>query len=236
LNQDIHHLLGLQTVDLKILELQREMERIPQREAEIQAEMANVHEQVATEDARVKEIEKQCRALEGEVDALKAKKVRLRQQQMEVKTNEQYQAILSEVEYLDKEIYGNEDAILEMMETVESTRKQVEANKQRIKEDSEKFRKEQDRLRDSATFLTDELANLRRQREERAHGLPPRLMALYNKLSKGLGGIALSEARGEICQVCHVHIRPQVFQELRTTDQLLQCEACSRILYYAGDL
>jgi hypothetical protein len=184
----------------------------------------------------VKEIEKQCRNLEGEVEALKAKKVKLRQQQMEVKTNEQYQAILSEIDYLEKEIYENEDAILEMMETVESTRKQVEANKQRIKEDSEKFRKEQERLRDSATFLADELANLRRQRDERAHGLPPRLTALYNKLSTGLGGIALAEARGEICQVCHVHIRPQVFQELRTTDQLMQCEACSRILFYAGDL
>jgi predicted nucleic acid-binding Zn-ribbon protein len=236
LNQDIQQLLELQTIDLKILQLQRELEHIPQRETEIHMEMQKVQALVAGEDARVKDLEKQCRSLEGEVELLKAKKVKLRQQQMEVKTNEQYQAILAEIDYLEKQIYGNEDSILEMMETVESTRRQVETNKKRIKEDSERFRVELERLKDSTTFLQDELAELRRRREESSRNLPSRLMALYNKLSGGLGGIALAEAKDEICQVCHVHIRPQMYQEIRVSDQLFQCEACSRILYYSGDL
>ena len=42
----------------------------------------------------------------------------------------------------------------------------------------------------------------------------------------------MAEAREGICTICHVRLRPQVFQVVRTNDQIVQCDSCQRILYY----
>ena len=44
--------------------------------------------------------------------------------------------------------------------------------------------------------------------------------------------MALAEARDGLCTVCHVRLRPQVFNEVRRNDSIIQCESCTRILYF----
>ena len=38
--------------------------------------------------------------------------------------------------------------------------------------------------------------------------------------------------RDGLCSACHVRLRPQVFQQVRTNGQIIQCDSCQRILYY----
>jgi predicted nucleic acid-binding Zn-ribbon protein len=46
-------------------------------------------------------------------------------------------------------------------------------------------------------------------------------------------GVALSMAtRDGLCSLCHVRLRPHVFQQVRTNEQIIQCDSCQRILYY----
>ena len=42
----------------------------------------------------------------------------------------------------------------------------------------------------------------------------------------------MAEARDGTCSVCHVRMRPQVYNEVRRGDTLIQCESCQRILYF----
>jgi predicted nucleic acid-binding Zn-ribbon protein len=44
----------------------------------------------------------------------------------------------------------------------------------------------------------------------------------------------MAEAKDEHCQVCHVRLRPQVYNEIRIGDQILRCDSCGRILFYLG--
>ena len=41
------------------------------------------------------------------------------------------------------------------------------------------------------------------------------------------------EARDAICTICHVRLRPQVFNNVRRNDSIIQCDSCQRILYFA---
>ena len=45
-------------------------------------------------------------------------------------------------------------------------------------------------------------------------------------------GVAMAEARGGVCTICHVRLRPQVFNTVLRNDSILQCDHCNRILYY----
>ena len=42
----------------------------------------------------------------------------------------------------------------------------------------------------------------------------------------------MAEARDGLCTVCHVRLRPQVFNEVRRNDGIIQCDSCTRILYF----
>jgi predicted nucleic acid-binding Zn-ribbon protein len=42
----------------------------------------------------------------------------------------------------------------------------------------------------------------------------------------------VAEARDGVCTLCHVRLRPQVFNEIRRNAQIIQCESCGRILYF----
>ncbi|MGH9351326.1 MAG: zinc ribbon domain-containing protein, partial [Terriglobia bacterium] len=54
----------------------------------------------------------------------------------------------------------------------------------------------------------------------------------YERLRRGRHGVALVEVRDGLCTGCHVRLRPQAYNEIRTQDIYMTCEACARILYY----
>jgi predicted nucleic acid-binding Zn-ribbon protein len=35
-----------------------------------------------------------------------------------------------------------------------------------------------------------------------------------------------------MCQVCHVKLRLQLYADLKRNEEIVQCPACNRILYY----
>ena len=45
-------------------------------------------------------------------------------------------------------------------------------------------------------------------------------------------GVAVAEARDGVCTICHVRLRPQVFNTVRRNEQIIQCDHCNRILYF----
>ena len=63
-------------------------------------------------------------------------------------------------------------------------------------------------------------------------GLKPDVLATFEAVSRKRNGVAMSEARGGVCTICHVRLRPQVFNTVLRNDSILQCDHCNRILYY----
>ena len=53
----------------------------------------------------------------------------------------------------------------------------------------------------------------------------------YDRVLK-FRGSAIAEAIDHRCAACQVMIRPQVYNELRSTEKFITCDSCQRILYY----
>ncbi|HYN65168.1 MAG TPA: C4-type zinc ribbon domain-containing protein, partial [Candidatus Limnocylindrales bacterium] len=70
-------------------------------------------------------------------------------------------------------------------------------------------------------------------RESLLAAMEPRLIALFEQVARARKGVAICSAtRDGLCSVCHVRLRPQVFQLVRQNDSIIQCDTCQRILYY----
>ena len=62
--------------------------------------------------------------------------------------------------------------------------------------------------------------------------MDPRILAQFELISNRRNGIGIAEARDGICTICHVRLRPQVFNTVRRNEEIIQCDSCNRILYF----
>jgi len=56
----------------------------------------------------------------------------------------------------------------------------------------------------------------------------------FERVLKARQGIAVAEAADGHCSICHVRLRPQVYNTIRRNDSIVHCDSCQRILYFTG--
>jgi predicted nucleic acid-binding Zn-ribbon protein len=76
------------------------------------------------------------------------------------------------------------------------------------------------------------MAGVSQERSAIVAAMDPRVLSLFELVSKRRNGVAVAEARDGICTICHVRLRPQVFNTVRRNEEIVQCDSCNRILYF----
>jgi hypothetical protein len=61
------------------------------------------------------------------------------------------------------------------------------------------------------------------------------LLSKYDRIKQSKKGLAVVECFDGVCRGCHMHIQPQLFNELIRGDRLINCPACQRILYVKAE-
>lgn len=228
---DIQRLLELQQVDREIQRLQEEVAALPRRVAEIESKLANTKGQVERAKATIKADENNRRKLEGDIQSLQQKISKYRDQSLDVKTNEQYKALMHEVGFAEQEIRIIEDKILEGMLDVEDNEKRLKAAEAELKAETAEIEKEKAEARRRTDEDEAQLADLTRQRDQLRSAIAGDLLRHYDRVLK-LRHTALAEARDHKCSACQLMLRPQVYNDVRTNEQIIICDSCQRILYY----
>jgi predicted nucleic acid-binding Zn-ribbon protein len=232
LHPDLQHLIQLQEIDLAA-------ERVRRRIADIPAAVAALDERVSTQTAAAaavkgridvsqtarREIEKDLAAVQGRLSKYKG-------QLMEVKTNKEYQAMQHEIQTAEGTDREHEDRLLDRMEEQETLSAELKTVEAALKTAQSEVAAEKRRIESEGATLTAALDKHTAERNAVAAQISPAALALFQQLSQHRRGIALSEARAGSCTQCHVRMRPQIFNEVRRMDTLIQCDSCSRILYY----
>src|SRR5437660_1807486 len=139
---DIADLLHLHEADRDIRRLNEEVEELPKRVAAIEAKLAGTKAELDAAKAAVKADEASRRKYETAIQDLQGKISKYRDQSLDVKTNEQYKALLHEIQFAEQEIRGNEDKILELMLNAEAREKQVKAAEVELKAEAAEIEKE----------------------------------------------------------------------------------------------
>jgi len=224
-------LLQIQALDLRI-------ENCKQRETEIpkQKDKFNIHKnQLAAE---LKEAEDRCTAIElsqREAESANEQKqaqiIKYEQQLMGVKKNEEYQALLHEIDGLKKQIGQNEEKILQSMEDLEEAQAKLTDDKKRIAT-------EQARIDEQCTEIDVELEEaitgrkvLEEERIPLTATADSELMQQYNRIRGRLAaGRAIVPLSGESCGGCHMFVRPQIVNEV-LAGKVHPCQNCSRLMY-----
>jgi len=228
---DIENLLKLQDVDKEIKRLHDEVAELPKRVAVIEQRLAGTKAQLEKAQAAVKTDEASRRKFETNISDLRGKISKYRDQSLDVKTNEQYKALLHEIQFAEKEITANEDKILELMVNADARDKEVKAAQAELKAETAEIEKEKEEARKRTAEDQNLLAEAKAKRDQLRTGIREDLLRHYERVSK-FRGSGISEVRDHKCMACQVMLRPQTYNDVRSGKETVICDSCQRILYF----
>jgi predicted nucleic acid-binding Zn-ribbon protein len=236
MNQDLKQLIRLQTIDLAIQELRTRIDKFPGTSKALDEQLRSAQSGLETVKEKAKNNQGNRKKLEAEIGSIESKISKYRDQMMAVKTNEEYRALQHEIEHAQTAIRKIEDDILTLMMEAESSQTEIKTAEARLKDDQQKVDQERKQLTEVNQRDLSALESYLKERKEIEASISADLVPRYERVRKARGGIAVAAARNEVCEICQVRIRPQVFQEIRRNDQIIACDACQRILYNPENL
>ena len=231
MNPDLEKLIRLQAVESDLRRTDADLGGIPALKAELDARLAAERSTLDGIKAGLEGSQKARRQKEGELADLEAKRSKYKGQLMDVKTNKEYTAMLHEIEGVEREIRAREDQILAEMERSEGLGADLKREEEAFRTHQALHKEEAAALEARSRELTGRRDGLAAERDRIAATVPEDALALFHRVAK-LRGSGVAEAREGRCQECHLMLRPQMFVDVKKNEEIVQCPACNRILYY----
>ena len=231
---ELQQLVALQNLDTSIRKLQAELEAIPQRRAEIEQEFDQRAFEIRALENQRDEARHARTRLETEVGEQKTRVDRAERNLMSSKKPDEYTAAIREADAARKQISTLETQILEQMEALEKAEAALNERADEISSLNSDREARLQQFDEETREQSNSLANNRTERERLVAALPKSMGALYVRISARIrDGVAVAEARNGACMACFMALRPQAMAQVRRGEEVVTCDNCNRILYYA---
>ncbi|HEY0285157.1 MAG TPA: C4-type zinc ribbon domain-containing protein [Vicinamibacterales bacterium] len=235
MNPDLTRLIRLQQLESAAEEARRKIADHPARTQALDARLQASREAVSGIKARMAAAADKRRAEEKEVGGVQTRLAKYKDQLLEVKTNREYTAMLHEIEAAQNDIRTREDRILEIMMEADELTAGLKTSEAELKTAEKDVTAERAVLDAEMTSLQSVIDRTTTEREKLVGDIDRHVLSIFETTAKGRKGVAVAEAKDGLCTICHVRLRPQVFNEVRKNESIIQCDSCRRILYFAGN-
>lgn len=234
MNAALEQLIALQKAETKIRTLQAEIQAIPQRRADIEKEFEKRAFEIRELETRRDAARTERARLEKEIAEHQSLVERAERNLKVAKNETQYTAAIREADAGRKHVSQLETQVLEKMEIIDQTESTLKEHEPEV----EKLRAEMEEnlaaFEEQIKHQTEELEQTKIRRQEIYNSMPKNLSETFNRIATRIrDGVAVAEVKNAACSACFMALRPQMFAEIRRGNEIITCENCNRILYYA---
>jgi len=235
MKKELEQLILLQKADSEIADFRQALGRIPRQVEAARSGMNGKKKALDDALARIEALKTRRRKLEQDAQAEADHMTRAKTKLPSVKTNKEYSALLSEIDAIKEKVSAIEDQELEVMEAHEAAEREIPSYKESFRQEEETFKAYEAKKNAEAERVNKELAEACAARQALVDALDPKWVTGYERVAKAREGRAVVEIKGNICQGCFQHVLPQMVIEIKTGEQVHQCEHCSRFLYWVEE-
>jgi predicted nucleic acid-binding Zn-ribbon protein len=232
MNADLEQVITLQRLDSEASAARKKLAEAPDREQAFEARLEAARQALADAKAKLAANQDARRTIEKDVAVHQGRLSKYRDQAMAVKTNQEYHAIQHEIAHAQGEIKKHEDLMLEHMVEADDLAATIKAAEARLAAEQKVIDADRRAAQAEDAAAAQALDRLLAERATVAAAVDTRVLSIYETALARKQGIAVAEARDGVCTICHVRLRPLVFNEVRRNDAIVQCDSCPRILYF----
>lgn len=228
-------LLDLQALDTRLQQIDHARTRVPQIAAtrEAQERLQQVSDDVVRVETGLSDIRREVDRAEADVQQVRDRTARNTSRlESGQGTAKDLQALQHELESLARRQAELEDVEIEVMERQES----AEARLRELTAQRDEVQAEVDALvreRDAAVAELDaERVEVAGPRQAIVDAIDAPLVALYERIREGSGGLAAAELKHGRCGGCRLELNPVDLAAIdkAPSDEVVRCEECARIL------
>jgi len=231
-NDELEKLLSLQVIDYDLGELERSKLYLPDMMDNLNRELDEARQKTQSAKNDREGAQLRQKQLELEVESRQADLQKYQQQMMSIKTNKEYDALVSQIDSLKSEIEGAETEILELIDRVGALDKEIEELDERLRQVEENNGKQLAILQQKVDSIDDKVTSKQSDREGLISDIPKRVLSVYERVKKGKGSEVVVVIRKRACGACHKALTPKKVQEIRRGDRIHTCDYCGRMLYW----
>jgi len=233
MSPDLERLIQLQHLETLIADARAAIALHPQKLAALDAKLNEAKAAVDSAKEQLKANGDRRRELEKDVAVYQGRLTKFKDQLSQVKTNREYTAMQHELATAQTDLGTVEEKVLERMLEADEINAASKRAEVALAAQAKEIEAEKKTLNQELASTETALKESTDARVTLVKVLEPRLVALFEQVAKARKGVAVCSAtRDGLCSVCHVRLRPSVFQQIRHNDSIVQCDSCQRVLYW----
>ncbi len=229
-------IVALQKKDLRLIRLLREVQDIPKRKDDIEQQVNGFKRKLEETSEQRKKIEVKINELENETSLANDKITKYKQQQMDADTNEQYRAFVKEIGTVEEEIKEFEEQEINFLEKLEDLKKSENKYNNHLSEAQESISDELKELDERNNELNERLEQMKADRKLSAEKCDPLILKKYVRILQNKKDIAVVQVSdtNNCCGGCHMQLPPQIINDAKNINKIVNCNFCGRIVYNSG--
>jgi len=231
LKTQLSELIKLQQIDSDIYSLTKEKNIKPEEIKAIEAQFAEKKKTLADLEKALLDLQKQRKDKEGELATREEATKKLQTQLYSLKTNKEYQTMLTQIQDSKADASVIEDKILQLFDTADKASKDIDKEKGRLKEEEKVFAAKKQEVEKRIKEIDERLLTLGAQRKQIAPSIDAKILTQYERILANRDGLAIVGVKDNSCLGCNMHVPPQVINLIRMYEHIITCEMCNRILY-----
>jgi hypothetical protein len=226
----LKHLYALQLVDSQLQEIHEMKGDLPKIVKELEEKVETLKAKSKELTSTIKQIKIDRDKADGDIVDLAEKVEKYKSQQLNVKSNKQYDALTKEIDTAEKKSSQLEKEMESSEGKLESSKQDLENITKQLEEASQDFDERKKELREVNKEHEKEELQLVHQREKAMARIDKADIERYERIRSAKGGVAVVPIKRNACGGCFSRVPPQKMLEIRQNSKLYTCEHCGRIL------
>lgn len=233
LTPTLEKLLILQDRDGKRIDLEAQLAAVPADIAAVEQRIAGEKAAIDAARAELRQLEADKKLLETEIGSAETKLAKYKTQQLQVRKNDEFQALGHEIETTQKAIGALEERELQILYAIDEAKKKFAAAEAVLRQNIAGHEERIRTLRERSATLAARLADAKAEVAAARAPVDERYLRVYDRLA-ARHRVVCAPVRGNTCGGCHLKVSSEVESALRgkpDPDKLLACDQCGRIVW-----
>lgn len=235
MQNDLEMLLKLQNIDYDLEELDRSREYLPDMINNLKKEMEEVSRTLKESEERLTQQVLQRKKLELDIEEINLELARLQKQMRDIKTNREYDALVTEIANRKTKISESEEELLKTLAEIDELQDKVKEYKEKLVEVDKNNRIQLESLGKEMDSIGTKIKQKQDERRNISVRINKLMLATYERVKKVKGGAAVVAVKKRACSGCYKSLPPQKIQEIKKGENLITCDSCGRILTWTDE-